>query len=349
MSGRKDYSYTRERQRQAALEAAIAAQQAQRAEATRRRLQLAKEESRRRMQTVQNQRRAATKERLRKAAEEAAQQVAQLQAEAEARSREEQRRDDGQAQRLQEVLKLAEEAGVDEQVIQESTSEFSRLDQQDSNRRQAVVQGLETACQEQKELTREQDAQMEMLGQWQQSLTDSEETKSFGGDRYETWKSDVEQLFGGVAQQRATRQSLQRIQQAVVEAESIEQASGQVADQYQSRNEVMVDIMESLKEIGFFVQNPEFADASDPSGSVVIRAQRGNQLMTAEVDLDSRVRSDWQGIHGEHCTGAFFEYVKAMGDRGIEITPDDPALKPRLIKKGELDLPTQNEQQRGGS
>ncbi len=117
--------------------------------------------------------------------------------------------------------------------------------------------------------------------------------------------------------------------------------------EFEERNSVLKDILESLQEIGFFVQAPEYVNPDRPDQAVIIRANRADQTMVARVGLNSEIESDWQGVHGEYCTDAFLDYVRQMNLRGVEITSQSPQLFPTLKQKNSLTLPSANDSRSG--
>ncbi len=103
----------------------------------------------------------------------------------------------------------------------------------------------------------------------------------------------------------------------------------------------MVDIIASLKEIGFVVTDPQFADPQDPGGDVLLVATKGSERMEARIDLSDEIRSTWDNVTEEHCKTSFFDYVDAMASKGITVSPEreDLRLRPISRQQGAKDLP----------
>ena len=185
------------------------------------------------------------------------------------------------------------------------------------------------------------------LESWLATLSNSSEVVHFASDRLRHWQQTTAILLVEDHKSVDVKERLVVVQQAILEAEQIEAEAIEVSEKFEQRNSVLKDILESLQEVGFFVQDPEYVDPTRPDQAVIIRANRADQTMEAKVELDTSVESDWQGIHGEYCTDAFFEYVKQMNQRGVEITSDNPQLDPVLKQQNALNLPTANEHRSG--
>ncbi|PAY16349.1 hypothetical protein CKO51_27235 [Rhodopirellula sp. SM50] len=378
MSGRKDYSYVLEASRAARAAAERLRRRQEREAATRKRLREAEAEARARNDKLKAERQEANRRRLAKISRKTTETLRErglsakarlesLQAEgnanvkakleaAAAATREAINRSDTGSDKncqteqpdsnLDQIVESAAKLGVDSSVFVDFSEEMAEEDANERTMEESIGK-LETACREQAELNEQIERQTDVMLQWQASLGRSEDVRDFASQSLEQWKKKVESITVELQEQRPNKETLSRVQAAILLAESIESDAGEVAEKYLARNQVMADIIDSLKEIGFFVQNPEFSDPDRPEGTVIIRANRGDQIMTAEVDLDKTVQSDWQGVHGAYCTDAFFDYVTAMGNRGIEITPDSPDLKPKLLEKDALDLPSNDQRSRG--
>jgi hypothetical protein len=212
-----------------------------------------------------------------------------------------------------------------------------------------VEQIEEDATESEQMLAIELAEKLATLVNWKSVFITDEEVRNFGGEDFKQWSEESDLLLTDVAWQQDKIAALKQVADLLDRAEVIQTKAGEVSNNFIARNVILQEIVASLKEIGFFVENPEFVDVNSPAGAVFVRASRGDQIMTAEIDLDRKVRSDWQGIGGEYCTDAFFEYAKSMSARGIDVVPENPDLKPKLIKKGEMDLPTNDQKSRGVS
>ncbi len=330
MSGRKDYSYVLEAARVAVQQAAIAARRAERAEQTRHRLQAAKSNAQRRVAELGIQQRELNQQQRQAAAEQSRREV----------------------EKQSQITKASVERFVNQQAAQhERINAAEELRQADLLQRQQTQQEYEAQSRvaAEKELQREIENQLQTVLQWQTSFDENDNVQNFIAKEFHDWRKSTEQTIAMMVSATSSIETLTRLQEATRQAEKLELKAGEVSDKFFTRNAVITDIIDSLKEIGFFVQDPEFADPSNPVGAVIIRANRGNQNLSTSVSLDQKVESDWQGIHGEYCTGGFFEFVQAMDDRGVKITPDDPNLKPQLLQKGAKDLPGGREQSARGS
>jgi hypothetical protein len=197
------------------------------------------------------------------------------------------------------------------------------------------------------EIQQQIENQLQTVLQWQASFNENNDMQNFTSRELRDWRTTTEQTIAMITSAASSIETLTRLQEATGQAEQLELKAGAVSDKFFARNTVMTDVIDSLKEIGFFVQDPEFADPNDPAGAVIIRANRGNQNLSTSISLDQKVESDWQGVHGEYCTGGFFEFVQSMDDRGVKITPDDSNLKPRLLKKGAKEFPDARQQSAG--
>ena len=357
MSGRKDYSYRLTAARRAAEQAARAARAVQRAEAQRQR-----EEQIRKQQEVAQQKAAEVRQRLadlrqrtqehvdnvaanrthqlaegqaiqqRKNTDKLADAAASTRAALEAAKR------DATSDSSSDLRDIATKLGLSESTIRKLSGDL---------RPEEVAARLFNACTERQQLNDEIQDSTASLKSWLDTLSRSDDVKHFATHRLQPWQERTGTLLNTEVETVNARERLQAVQRAILEAEQIEAAAIDTAEKFEQRNSVLKDILESLQEVGFFVQDPEYLDPMRPDQAVIIRANRADQTMVAKVNLDAGVESDWQGIHGEYCTDAFFDYVKQMNRRGMEISSNNPQLAPRLKQQDALNLPTTNEHRSG--
>jgi predicted extracellular nuclease len=208
--------------------------------------------------------------------------------------------------------------------------------QQDQEMRDPQDLARESAEQE---IQQQIEHQLKTVLQWKASFDENTDVQSFYSNELSDWRTRTDQTVAVISGSTSSLETLSKLQQITSQAEQIELKAGELSDKFFARNAVLTDIIDSLREIGFFVQDPEFADSGNPVGAVIIRANRGNQSLSTSISLDQKVESDWQGIHGEYCTGGFFEFVRAMDQRGVIINPDNINLRPQLLQKGAKELP----------
>ncbi len=329
MSGRKDYSYVLEANRLAAQQSAIAARLVERAQQTRQRLEIAKSDAHRRAANLAMQQRQFNQEQRQAAADQSRRDV-HMQAKYAKVSAEQFTNQNGV---LVEGVRTAEE------------SQHADLLQQQQTQREHEARARAAA---EIEMQQQIESQLQTVLQWQASFSENDDVQNFTARELLDWRTTTEETIAMITNAPSSVETLNRLQEVISHAEHLEQKAGEVSDKFFARNAVMTDIIDALKEIGFFVQEPEFANPNDPSGAVIIRANRGNQSLSTSISLDQKVESDWQGVHGEYCTGGFFEFVQAMDDKGLIVTPNDPNLKPRLLQKGAKNLPDGRQQSTGG-
>lgn len=183
---------------------------------------------------------------------------------------------------------------------------------------------------------------------WQDELQRDDAVVHFCGDRANRWLVDAQSLLAEHEGGRANDAALQTCQELLAHAEAMTKEAGDIQGAYATRNELLSDVIESLQEIGFFVSDPQFENPSDPAGPVSIKATRGGEEISASIDLSDTVRSTWDGVSGEHCKDAFFEYVDQMKARGIEVKPTRADLqdRPELKQKGARSLPRSDHKRR---
>ena len=319
MSGRKDYSYELVAARIAAQQAAVTARRAERARQTRERLEAARNEAQRRASDLAMQQRAFNQKQRQIASEESRREVEMFSKEIKSVAEE------NRNTRTNANLTLKENQPRQAEILESNPKitdpETFAKDAAESELQQQIENHLKTVL------------------QWQVNFDENANVQSFTAKELNEWRLATDKTVAVISSSAPSIETLFRLQQAISHAEQLEQKAGELSDKFFSRNTILTDIIDSLKEIGFFVQDPEFADASDPAGSVIIRANRGNQSLRTVVSLEKKVESDWQGVHGEYCTGGFFEFVQAMNQRGVLVSPEDFNMKPQLLQKGAKELP----------
>jgi hypothetical protein len=134
------------------------------------------------------------------------------------------------------------------------------------------------------------------------------------------------------------------------DAQRIFDEAGDLKGKFDTRNELLADIIASFKEIGFHVSDPFFEHPDDPTGPAILKATCGSETVTASIDLGTTVRSVWDGVESEQCKDAFFAYVDRMKHRGVEVEPERADLRerPKLLQKGANELPRTQSSSAGG-
>ncbi len=253
--------------------------------------------------------------------------------------------------RLQQVttlVKSAKELGIEDPLILEGLESLRiQKPQADPQAMLDEVTGfmnrVSQLCDDRHAYLDELSNELETLVSLRSALEQDSDVTSFRRTHLQDWTRETDRLLNSI--QSAPVESLEPVQRQIAQAEALQEEAGLVADRFAERNQLLSDIVSSLKEVGFFVQDPEYANADKPDGTVIVRANRGDQIMTAEVDLEDSVRSDWQGIEGQYCTSAFFDYVNAMGNKGVVVEPVNESLNPKLLQKGAKQLPSKGTDQ----
>ena len=173
---------------------------------------------------------------------------------------------------------------------------------------------------------------------WRAALSADDAVRDFAGVDAAAWQARAE---AAVADFAAGRGVLAQCHALAAEAEAIHDRAGTVQGQFATRNELLADVMASLKEIGFHVDDPFFERPDDPTGPVVLKATLGTEQVVAHVDLGDHVRTVWDGVEADHCRGTFFDYMDRMKSRGVDVTPDRADLRerPALLSKSANELP----------
>lgn len=171
---------------------------------------------------------------------------------------------------------------------------------------------------------------------WSEALAEDASVATFAVNERTNWQQRVEALGKALPPDFA-----QQADALAAEAKTLHLQAGEIQLQFDARNQLLTDIIQSMKEIGYFVSDPYFVDPDDPTSSVVLKATCGSQVITTAVDLRSMVKSIWDGQEHEGCKEAFFDYVDAMKLRGVEVDPEREDLRERpvLKQKGANELP----------
>lgn len=188
------------------------------------------------------------------------------------------------------------------------------------------------------------------LEAWRETLGADEAVQTFRDNEARAWAKKVDALLEARAAEGAVEELQARAVGLREDAVKLHSEAGMCRERFEARNELLADIIGSLKEIGFFVSDPYYQDPGNPVGPVVVKAARGGEEMTASVDLSETVKSVWKGWEDVHCKSAFWDYIERMKQRGVEITADRPDLRQRPIlrQKGALDLPQDRAERAGG-
>lgn len=184
-----------------------------------------------------------------------------------------------------------------------------------------------------------QEATLDVL-QWQEELREDQDVVDFQKTESSDWSRKHASTMDD-SDRLSETELLEQTQTLVRQAKEIHEKAGELAAKFNTRNELLGDIIASLKEVGFVVNDPTFENDANPSGAVRLVATRGNERMEASIDLSEEIRSTWDNVSDEHCKTGFFEYVDAMANKGIKVSPhrDDLRERPIRIQKGAKDLP----------
>jgi hypothetical protein len=179
-------------------------------------------------------------------------------------------------------------------------------------------------------------AKSAFLKGWIQALADDTAVRTFANSQQEEWHGRAESLVNSAPAEFETLAD-----RLASEAQLLHAHAGEMQLQFDARNRLLTDVIQSMKEIGYFVSDPYFADPSNPGSSVILKAVCGSQVVTTSVDLSSMVKSVWDGQEHEGCKDVFFNYVDAMKSRGVEVEPERSDLRERpvLKQKGANELP----------
>jgi hypothetical protein len=127
----------------------------------------------------------------------------------------------------------------------------------------------------------------------------------------------------------------------IEEGRQVVQRAFQVEADFQARNDLLQATIDSLKSLGFYVDEPVFVDPSDPLTPVTLTGTRGAERVYLSVPLSGQVTSEWQGLPEAECVVHLAEYLEQLKNRGFECQPHRPDLvpPPRLLAKGAKTLP----------
>lgn len=191
----------------------------------------------------------------------------------------------------------------------------------------------------------ELEEQLRTLVGWKDIIAGDEAIASFCRAEAEAWSKATDNLLS----EESTNKASLAVQTLLKEAERIHTEAGELQAKFDTRNEILRDVIDSLKEIGFFVADPEFEVAHDPLGRVLVKAVRGGEEMTAAIDLTKTIRSNWNGLEQEQCHSAFFDYVDRMQAKGVTVKAHrtDLRQRPVLKQQGAQELPRSTKNQRG--
>ena len=127
----------------------------------------------------------------------------------------------------------------------------------------------------------------------------------------------------------------------IEEGRQVVRRAFQVESDFQARNDLLQATIESLKSLGFYVDDPVFVGSGDPLAPVTLTATWGAERVYLSVPLSGQVTSEWHGLPEANCAVHLAEYLDQLRQRGFECQPHRPDLvqPPRLLAKGAKTLP----------
>lgn len=166
----------------------------------------------------------------------------------------------------------------------------------------------------------------------------------------EQWRKVAESFRAAPQVLADWEQRLTELEQHVSAGQELLRQAAELQSKFHTRNELLADVIASLQEIGFFVSDPQYQDARDPAGAVIVKATRGSESISTVVDLSETVRTTWNGQTDEGCAESFFDYVDRMNQKGVGISAlrDDLRARPKLREAGAKELPDTSQRHQGG-
>lgn len=188
------------------------------------------------------------------------------------------------------------------------------------------------------------------LAGWQEELRADDDVQAFQRQEAEELSAQIVKLVEQDVAGLSPTEAHDRVNSLHSHCQMLFDRAGELRAKFNTRNELLSDVIESLKKIGFFVSDPQYENDANPTGPVIIKATRSGEEMTASIDLSETVRSVWNGIADEKCKSSFFEYVDEMGKKGIEVKPlrNDLRSRPQLRQKGAKSIPGTSDFKKGG-
>ena len=184
---------------------------------------------------------------------------------------------------------------------------------------------------------------------WSAALVADDVVQTFSATDVLAWQQRCDAITAAAANDFAAADFDATADTLIADAQAIHDRAGDTKARFDTRNELLRDVIASMTELGYFVSDPQFADPNDPSGPVVLKAVCGSEVVTTTVDLSSMVKSVWDGQEHEHCKGDFHQFMNAMKSRGVDVTPEREDLRERPVLKqqGAKALPRSTERQAG--
>jgi hypothetical protein len=175
-----------------------------------------------------------------------------------------------------------------------------------------------------------------------ESMTINEALAAFAPSRRDSWlqQHNAATSAGELAQVGPTS-SGDALTKLIEEGRDIVRQAIRAEADFQARNDLLQATIESLKSLGFYVDDPVFVDPDDPLAPVTLTATRGAERVYLSVPLSGQVKSEWHGLPEANCAVHLAEYLEQLKQRGFECRPHRPDLvqPPRLLAKGAKTLP----------
>jgi hypothetical protein len=175
-----------------------------------------------------------------------------------------------------------------------------------------------------------------------ESMATNNVLTSFAPDRRNSWlqRHTVASSASELAKAGPTS-SGDALRKLITEGRDIVRQAIRAEAEFQARNDLLQATIESLKSLGFFVDDPVFVDPGDPAAPVTLTAARGTERVYLSVPISGQVKSEWHGLPEANCAVHLAEYLEHLKQRGFECHPHRPDLvhPPRLLAKGAKTLP----------
>jgi len=198
--------------------------------------------------------------------------------------------------------------------------------------------------------TTELHSKLAQIQGWTDTMETDQTVKDFRPAQLSDWRNAANSILADSNAGHPMTEIEDRCNTVLTQAKHIFDEAGELKGKFDTRNELLTDIIASFKEIGFHVGDPFFEHPDDPTGPVILKATCGSETVTASIDLGTTVRSVWDGVETEQCKDAFFDYVDRMKQRGIDVDPERADLRerPKLLQKGANELPRSQSSTAGG-
>lgn len=170
-----------------------------------------------------------------------------------------------------------------------------------------------------------------------ESMATNEALATFAAERRDGWQQrHASAISASELAKNSPSASGNALTKLIEEGREIVRQGIRAETDFQAGNELLHATSESLKRLGFSVDDPVLVDPGDPLAPATLEAMREAERVHLSVPLSGQVKSERHGLPETNCAVHLAKYLEHLKQRGFDCHPHrrDLVQPPRFLAKG---------------